>query len=184
MNRHFVLSAVTLVHALGLTVLQAQDNTGTNPQKSAAGEEVVKGPKGFLSIDYKGGRFVVPYHKIVSLSRHDYMVDGAGMVHELTIDTEGVVIARYYYLEPPLANSPLNAAQIVNNRVSKLRDMVEERTGQDTRVVVKHYPDTTHAKTVEFNVESIDQLERIYSYIYDDWVEHNGKGDGRTLKIR
>lgn len=192
MNRHPVL-LLCLVQLLSLTLLSGQNksststgnssNSGTS-DSSSAGAEVVSGPRGFLSIDYKGGRFVVPFHKIVSMARHEYLIDGGGMVHELTIDTEGTVIARYYYLESPLENNPLNAAQVVNNRLKKVRDLVEERTGQSTDVVIKHYPETTHAKTVEYRVSNLDQLERIYQHVYDDWVEHNGKGDGHTLKIR
>lgn len=176
-----------LLHPLFPAVLPGQTSpapAGAATEKDAAGAEVVSGPQGFLSIDYKGGRFVTPFRSIVSISRHDFLVDAGGKVHELTIDTHGSVIARYYYLESPLDANPLNAAQIVNSRIEKIRGMVEERTGQDTRMVVKHYPDTTHAKTVEFNVSSIEQLERIYDHIYDDWVVKNGKGDGRILRIR
>lgn len=186
-----ILLLLSLCALLPSAFLHAQNSVPATPPSSnpsstddAAGAEVVSGPRGFLSIDHKGGRFLVPFHKIVSVSRHDFMVDGGGMVHELTIDTEGSVIARYYYLESPLENNPTNAAQILNNRLEKVRGMVEDRTGQDTRVVIKHYPDTTHAKTVEFNVSSTEVLERIYRHIYDDWVERNGKGDGRTLKVR
>jgi hypothetical protein len=159
----------------------SSDNSST---KDAAGAEVVEGPDGFLSIDYKGGRFLVPFRCLVSVARHDFLLDGGGMVHELTIDTQGSVIARYYYLESILENNPTNAAQIVNNRLKKVGDIVEQRTGVDSRVVIKHYPDTTHAKTVEFNVSSMELLERIYDYIYDDWVLHNGKSGGHTLKIK
>lgn len=188
MKRHLVVLTL-LLQSFAVSILSAQTSPAAAPaqpssNESSAGAEVVSGPRGFLSIDYKGQRFLVPFHSIVSLSRHDYMVDGAGMVHELTIDTQGSIIARYYYLESLLENNPTNAAQILNNRLEKLRGMAEERTGQDTRVVVKHYPDTTHAKTVEFNLASMEQLDRIFAHIYDDWVEHNGKGDGRTLKIR
>jgi len=144
----------------------------------------VSGPRGFLSINYKGGRFVMPFRSIVSISRHEFLVDGGGKVHELTVDTNGSVIARYYYLSTVLENNPLNAAQIVNNRMKKLENTAKNRTGEDTRAVVKHYPDTTHAKTVEFNVSSLEHLERIYDHIYQDWVVRNAKGDGRTLRIR
>ena len=75
------------------------------------------------------------------------------------------------------------AAQVLNNRMKKLEGMVQNRTGEETRTVVKHYPETTHAKTIEFNVSSYDHLERIYDHVYDDWVRRNGRGDGRTLKI-
>jgi hypothetical protein len=38
-----------------------------------------------------------------------------------------------------------------------------DKTGQDVwKRVVKNYPTTTHARTVEYRVENLDQLTKIY----------------------
>ena len=182
--REFRFVMLALVAGLMLVEAQAQNppqgggGGGSNP-----GGATVDGWRGFLSINYKGGKFVMPYARIVSVARHDYLVDGAGRVHELTVDTNGTVIARYYFLESGLDDSPIKAVGIINNRLEKTGKLLEKRTGVDRREVVKHYPDTTHAKTVEFNVSEKEHLDAIYSHITHEWIEEGGRGAGRTLKF-
>lgn len=175
MKNPLILSLLAAALLLPHTV-SAQNQNNNQPA-------VVDGWRGYLSIQQKDGHFVVPYTRIVSVTRHEYLVDGGGKVSEVTIDTAGSVIARYYYLETILGDSSLNAGSIIENRIKETENAVNKKTGVDTRPVIKHYPTTTHAKTVEFNLSNKADLGRIYDHIIHEWIEEGGRGNGRTLKI-
>jgi len=173
---------------IALTVLclprgDAQTPGPNQPPGNPQGTQAPEGWRGFLSIDYQGGRFVMPYGHIVSISRASFLIDGGGKVHEVTIDTSGGVIARYYFLESLLENNPLNAAQIVNTRMKNLGSLAEERSGESARQVIKHYPDTTHAKTVEFNLSKMEHLDAIFSHVTRKWIDEGGRGQAETLRF-
>ena len=157
-------------------------SSNSTPSKGSS-DEVPEGWRGFLSIAHKDGRWLMPYSRIVSVSRAQFIVDGGGKVDEVTVDTTGGVIARFYYLESLTENNPLNAVQILNNRGQKLTELVEKRTGEDARQVAKHYPDTTHAKTVEFNLSKKEQLDTIFNHITRKWIDEGGTGPAETLKL-
>ncbi|MFT5468539.1 MAG: hypothetical protein ACI8UO_003649 [Verrucomicrobiales bacterium] len=161
----------------------AQNPNTTTPAAQGTGDSVVDGWRGYLSIDYYGNKFIIPYARIVSISQAEYLVDGGGKVIELTIDTTGQATGRFYFLDTVLADTPLNAGQIVNNRVKGIQNRVGDKTGIDTRAVVKHYPDTTHAKTIEFNVRAKGHLKVLLDHITHEWIEEGGRGDGRTLRF-
>jgi hypothetical protein len=171
------------VSLLSLPRLGAQNPAPGQPPATPQGTQAQEAWRGFLSIDYRGGRFVMPYAHIVSISRASFLIDGGGKVHEVTIDTQGGVIARYYFLESLLENNPLNAAQIVNARMKSLGNLAEQRTGEEARQVIKHYPDTTHAKTVEFNLTHLEHLDAIFGHVTRKWIDEGGRGPAETLRF-
>lgn len=164
-------------------LVQGQTPAGGGTNNNSNNPAVIDGWRGYLSIDYKGGQFVIPYNRIVSVTRHQYMIDGGGKVDEVTVDTSGTVIARYYFLESPLESNPTNAGQIINNRLNQTKNLLENRTGVDADMVIKHYPDTTHAKTVEFRVSDRAHLGSIFQHVTHEWIEMGGRGQGQTLKF-
>ncbi len=177
------LASAALFLSAFLIPLSAQNPPGQPGTGQGSDGGVAEGWRGYLSIDYQGGRFVIPYTRIVSISRHSFIIDGGGKVHEVTIDTSGGVIARYYFLESLLENNPLNAAQIVNTRMKNLGNLAEQRTGEDARQVVKHYPDTTHAKTVEFNLSRLEHLDAVFGHVTRKWIDEGGRGPAETLRF-
>ncbi len=115
--------------------------------------------------DLPGGTYEVAVRAIVSVSLHEYVVDGAARVNELNIDTDGNMAVRFYYLEPTAAKSPVGLGQSALDRATDLAKEVAGRAGADQvwERVVKSYPTTTHAHTVEYRVESEDQLKQIFA---------------------
>jgi hypothetical protein len=72
---------------------------------------------------------------------------------------------RFYYLEPAAAKSPVGLGQSALDRAT---DLAKEAAGRvvDEQVwerVVKNYPTTTHAHTVEYRVGSDAQLKEIFT---------------------
>ncbi len=112
-----------------------------------------------------GGIYEAAVRSIVSVSTQDYVVDGAARVTEVNVDTSGTFAVRFYYIEPLTPNSPLGIGQ---STINKLQDLAKEAAGrvdQDNvwQKVVKSYPTTTHAKTIEYRVESKDQIDKIFT---------------------
>ncbi len=111
-----------------------------------------------------GGIYEVALRSIVSVSTHEYIVDGAARVTEANVDTTGSMTVRFYYLEPIVATSPLGIGQSTLNKVQELGKEAMDRTGQGEiwQKVMKSYPATTHARTIEYRVETRDQLDKIF----------------------
>ncbi len=112
-----------------------------------------------------GGVFVVAVSQIVAIGMHEYIVDGAARVTELNIDTTGNALVRYYFLEPIDPQTPLAVGQ---SALTKLKELAEEAASrvdieESWRKVVKNYPGSTHARTIEFRVDSKEDLTKIFN---------------------
>ncbi len=111
-----------------------------------------------------GGTYEVAVRAIIAVASHEYLVDGVARVTEVNIDTAGSLLARFYYLEPVTPTAPLGIGNAAIEQTQRLLKAAAEKSGQDVwQKVIKNYPTTTHARTVEYRVESIDQLNQIYS---------------------
>lgn len=112
-----------------------------------------------------GGTYQVALNSIVSVSIHEYVVDGAARVTEVNIDTVGNSTARFYYLEPITATSPLGVGQAMLDKIQDIAKEATERTGTDDtwKKVVKNYPTTTHARTIEYRLSSKEELNKLFS---------------------
>ena len=118
-----------------------------------------------------GGTFVVKVNAITSVSSHEYLVNGVARVTEVTVATTASVVARFYYLEPLKPKAPMGIGQSTLDKVQeKIKEGVE-RVGQEVaedaiwKKVTKDYPATTHAHTVEYRLESKEDLERLYKSV-------------------
>jgi hypothetical protein len=110
-----------------------------------------------------GGTYEVAVRAIIAVASHEYLVDGIARVTEVNIDTAGSLLARFYYLEPVTPNAPLGIGGAAIDQTQRLLKEAAEKTGQDVwKKVIKNYPATTHARTVEYRVESLEQLNKIY----------------------
>ena len=111
-----------------------------------------------------GGNYSVALRSIVSVSTHEYLVDGVARVTEVNIDTTGSLLARFYYIEPAIPNSPLGLGTATLEKAQQLLIEGAERTGQDAwKKVVKNYPTTTHSRTVEYRLTNRDQINAIFA---------------------
>lgn len=119
--------------------------------------------------DLPGGSYEVAIRSIISVSTHEYLVDGAARVTELNIDTPGNLEVRFYYLEPVIAKGPLGVGQAAIDRATSLADQINDKVnpGQEPpwEKVVKNYPTTTHAHTVEYRVASEAQIQTLFNSV-------------------
>jgi hypothetical protein len=115
--------------------------------------------------DLPGGTYEVAIRSILSVSTHEYLVDGVARVTEMNIDTPGNLAVRFYYLEPLTPSSPVGIGQ---STIDKVQELAQEAAGRVSpgqspwEKVIKSYPTTTHAHTVEYRLDSLDQLNSLF----------------------
>ena len=113
---------------------------------------------------------------IVSVSRHEYVVDAVARVVEVNVDTQGNMAVRFYYIEPATPKGPGGVGQSAIDRASELAKEVVQRGGQDDawKKVVKTYPATTHTHTVEYRVKSEENLKQIFTSVQTAFETRHG----------
>lgn len=168
------LAALTILLFPAARSLRAQD-----PSPTPTGT-IVAGAAGFWRCELPGGVFLVALRNIQSVSSHEYIVDGAARVTEVTVATASSVEARFYFLEPL---SP-NAASPAGGSAAATLQMLQQRV-QDTATthspmepvwekVIKNYPTTTHAHTVEYRLGTKANLLQIEQSLEQAWVYNKG----------
>jgi hypothetical protein len=133
-----------------------------------------------------GGHYMVALDRISAISRHKYvLLDGSAIVDEVTIDALGQALARFYYIAPVTdAATGSNAGQIATRlaeRAGALIDKAADTAGTSAhQMVIKKFPETTHAHTIEYRLLSAEELSGLYSSVRTSW--ENGRGRKFTVK--
>ena len=154
-------------------------NQQTDPQASSKPDGEEDGPKRFWQANLPGGHYMVAIDRIASISQQTYLLDGGVVVHEVNVDTNGQALARFYYLEPPKTTSS-TAAQITE-RGRELINEAGQRSGTNVQdMVMKKYPETTHAKCIEYRLKNEQELDALYKSLRETW--ESGKGRKFTVK--
>lgn len=174
-----------------LATFPVTSQTPRNQDKRPDGEEQANEPpvntednlnrKRRWEANLPGGRYSVNLGNITSVSQHSYVLDGTVIVTEVTIDTTGNSLARFYYLEPITEETKLDILKRLQGRTTGLRERAKNRTGLSIdEMAQKNYPHSTHAHTVEFRVLSRAELGALYGSVYRAWDD----GKGRTFSIK
>ncbi len=118
---------------------------------------------------------MVALDRIVSVSRHKYVLDGAVIVDEVNVDTTGQALVRFYFISPISEAVKSSALADLADRGQELLDKATDRGGLEIKnMVVKKYPETTHAKIVEYRLLSAADLTSLYNSVRTAW--ESGKG--------
>lgn len=150
-----------------------EEGQGDNEQNQPTDREV---RNGFWEANLAGGNYLVALSRISSVSRHKYVLDGAVIVDEVTIDTTGQALARFYFISPIQVGGTGAAAAEAVERVAALVDGAARRAGTDVQdMVVKKFPLTTHSKTIEYRLLSEQQLGALYGSAKTAWVTGKGR---------
>ncbi len=149
-----------------------------NNQNNSSSEQI---PSRFWKATLPGGEYMVALNSISSIAKHTYIVDGAARVFEVTVADRSSAIARFYFIEPVTDSSPINAGQVVLDRLKSVTKEASERLGAGDvwDQVIKNYPSSTHAKTVEFRLSVKSNIDSIYSSIARAWE----RGRGENFKV-
>jgi hypothetical protein len=134
------------------------------------------GPERFWQASVNGGTYMVALDRIASISRHKYVLDGAALVDEVTVDTMGQAIVRFYFISPITDKSPSAAIKDAATHAKELVEKSALLTGTDIQnMVVKKYPDTTHAKAIEFRILNEPDLTALYASVKTAWESSKGR---------
>ncbi len=172
--RPFLLLATLAASNAFLSAQPAED-----PSQNSS--EDASGPERFWQASVDDGHYMVALDRIASISRHRYVLDGALIVNEVTVDATGRALTRFYHIEPISKVAPGNAVAQLAERGSELMREAGQRAGTNVQnMVVKKYPDTTHAHTVEYRLMSGEQLTALYKSLQTAW--ESGRGRKFTAK--
>lgn len=174
---------------LAITIpAHAQQNGGNtnNPNATENDDEENNatesdGPRRFWQASIPGGHYMVALDRISNISTHEYLLDGTMVVTEVTIDTTGRALARFYYIEPLSDAGGRDEISRVVDRGRELLDRAGQKTGTEAHnMAQKSYPTTTHAGTIEFRILDKRDLGSLYGSLRKAW--ETGKGRKLTIK--
>ena len=110
----------------------------------------------------EGGEYLVRVASMSAVSKHSYILDKTLVVTEVTIDTTGDSLVRFYYLEP-ISPQAISAVARLEKRVEELSDRAAGRVGvTEHNMVQKTYPVTTHSKIIEYRVLTKEKIDSLY----------------------
>lgn len=146
----------------------------------------------YWKAELPGGTFIVAHDSVNGVSSQEYVLDGAARVTEVNIITSGVMQPRFYYIEPLTPEAPVAATQGAVDRAKSALEEAASRMVPGDPVwakVIKTYPTTTHAGTIEYRIETKEQLKNLYKSIESSWIAGRSEifrpeGGGRGFNPR
>ena len=161
-------------------ICHGQANQGGQATEGEATTTDTETRNPFWQASVGGGHYMVRIDRIASISRHRYLLDGSVIVDEVTVDTTGQALARFYHLSPVTEGIGDGSVGRIAERGRELLGQATDRAGTDLhRMVVKTFPETTHARSIEFRVDTAEQL----TALYDSLRTALERGRGRELTV-
>lgn len=182
MKRLFIaLPALVLALSVPtITPIHAQNANNTEEEEETNAKES-DGPRRFWQASLPGGHYMVALDRISNISMHEYVLDGNLVVNEVTVDTTGRAIARFYYIEPLTDSMDRSEVTRTLDKGRELLDRAGQRVGSDAHnMAQKSYPTTTHAGMVEYRILDLRDLDALYGSLRKSW--ESGKGRKLTIK--
>ncbi len=123
-----------------------------------------------------GGDYIVALRSIVGVASHTYLVQGGIRVYEVNIMDQSSCEARFYYMETPLDGSAVSPAVSALSKLEDIAAKITERTKTDKvwEKVIKDYPTSTHAHTIEYRLDSKKNLEALFQHLRKAWLSKVG----------
>ena len=126
--------------------------------------------------DLPGGQYNVRVDSINAVSIHEYVVDNAARVSEVNIGTTSSEMVRFYCIEPNVPKAPGGVGQSVIDKAEERASEFLNRTRMDEtwQKVMKNYPTTTHAHTIEYRIPDRKTLDALFEHLKTSWVRQRG----------
>lgn len=170
-----VISALMMFSEMG----HSQSNNQNAPAQTDNPSNDQRGKRGYWEANLAGGNYVVSLSRITSVSRHKYVLDGAVIVDEVTVDTEGQSLARFYFISPVTTAGPDSGTANLAARALEIANKTASEHGSSAQdMVQKKYPLTTHSKSIEYRMLTEAQLGALYQSVKAAWQT----GEGRAFK--
>lgn len=165
MKKLFTLFALALTFSGGLARAQSSGSGSTGPtQTKPTAEEFLQ--DGVWTGSLKGGRYMVKCGQMIALSRHEYVADAAARVVEVNLTLSSSTVVRFYFLEPVKFEGN-GVVAVGQQAIDKARQAVQDAAGRISPTltepkVVKSYPISTHAHTVEYLIKEEGRLNSLF----------------------
>lgn len=163
-----------------VALLLAGNSWSQSTTSTPSSTETESNPAFWQASFANGGHYLVKLNAIACASKHEYVSDGVARVVEINIGTNTAIVARFYFLEPVGKDTPLAAGQIIIDRAQDVAKQVAGKVSPSAAKlnVVKNYPTSTHAHTVEYVVQDEETLGSLYKSL----MAAINTGRGRTWK--
>jgi hypothetical protein len=116
-----------------------------------------------------GNFYSVSLGAIDSVSQHEYLLDGALRVVEVTVATRGSTQARFYVLEKPSTDTGGAPGQSLADGLGRVAEEIASRAPGAaktvTNSVVKKFPETSHAKVIEYRIRDRETLGKLFDHL-------------------
>jgi hypothetical protein len=149
----------------------------------AAAQEVQPTPapaspirRGLWTADLPGGTYIVRVAAITSISLHEYVVDNAARVTEVNVGTSSTDTVRFYCIEPNVPKAPGGVGQSLVEKAEEKANELLNRTRMDEtwQKVMKNYPTTTHAHTIEYRLPDRKTLQALFDHLRQCFESQRG----------
>jgi hypothetical protein len=176
-KKTLLVGFVIFVNDVGLLHAQAPEagEGKKEPEKTKVSDTST--PDAFWTANVPGGQYMVALSRITSVSRHKYLLDAAVLVDEVTVDTDGQALARFYTITPvPTPKTPVSFAKEAADRSKEIAEKLIDRSGVKLQdMVMKKYPETSHAKSLEYRIMSDAELTSLYNSVENAWFYGKGR---------
>lgn len=131
-----------------------------------------------------GNYYSVSLGAIDSVSQHEYLLDGALRVIEVTVATRGSTQARFYVLEKPSTDPGGLPGQSLADGMGRVAEEIASRAPgaikTATNSVVKKFPETSHAKIIEYRILDRETLRKLFDHLLRRW---QGRSTDDTFEV-
>jgi hypothetical protein len=159
---------LTLVLLFAAVAADAQTAPTQNPSGQGGQQQADEPTRdGLWDGRLKGGNYIVRCNSIIALSKHEYVADGVARVVEVNLTLSSSQIVRFYFLEPVKVETGSSMVGAGTQALERAKGMFEQAAGRVSPTltdpkVVKSYPASTHAHTVEFVLKEEARLNALY----------------------
>lgn len=131
-----------------------------------------------------GNYYSVSMGAIDSVSQHEYLLDGTMRVIEVTVATRGSTQARFYVLEKPSTGTGAVPGQSLADGLGRAAEEIVSRAPgavkAATNSVVKKFPETSHAKIIEYRMVNREALTKLFQHLLNRW---QGRSSDDTFEV-
>ena len=120
-----------------------------------------------------GNYYSVSLGAIDSVSQHEYLLDGALRVIEVTVATRGSTQARFYVMEKASLDTGALPGKSLADGIGRAAEEIASRAPGVSKgasnAVVKKFPETSHAKIIEYRIYDRETLGKLFQHLLNRW---------------
>lgn len=176
MKVHLAAAALALLGGVLPLGAQTEDDAASPTPTPVRDRRQAELRRAFWKAELPGGQYLVALGAIQAVATQQYVLDGAARVVEVNVVTTGPFQPRFYYVEPFAAAAMAPAVPGAQTAISRAESTAQNLAARVVpgdplwAKVVKNYPTTTHAGTLEFRLESREQLDQLFESVERAWT--------------